>query len=99
MRRRAQAALAVLLVPGAVAAAPPLLTYHGKNRYPLEPADAAVYRAPHFDVHYPLAAEPDLPRLVELAEAAWRRLAADLGHEPEGRVPLLAAAGRDALER
>ena len=93
---RSKLAIACLLI-AAVAAAWPAAAQFGKNRIQYRDFDWKIYRSPHFDVYYYSAEEPQLQKLVSLAESAYDELSRTFDFQIQEPTPLIAYATHSAF--
>lgn len=77
------AALTVVLLPAASA------QDFGKNKITYQQFKWAIYRSPHFDIHYYQEEAPQLEAVVSEAESAYLDLSRRLDHDIKERIPLV----------
>ena len=64
-------------------------TVFGKNKVRYGKFDWQLYHSPHFDVNYYPASEPQLERVVSLAESAYDRLSLEFDYQIQDPTPLI----------
>ncbi len=73
--------------------------YFGQNKISYKKFDWKIYRAPHFDVHYYDAVEPQLQSLVSAMESAYLDVSRQLDHEVRERIPIILYATHSDFEQ
>ncbi len=71
----------------------------GQNKISYKRFDWKIYRAPHFDVHYYDAVEPQLQALVSEIESAYLDVSRQLDHEVRERIPIILYATHSDFEQ
>ncbi|HEX6901418.1 MAG TPA: hypothetical protein VF789_16955, partial [Thermoanaerobaculia bacterium] len=71
----------------------------GKNKIQYRDFDWRIYRSPHFNVHYYSAEEPQLQKIVSLAESAYDQLSREFNFQIQEPVPLIFYATHSAFEQ
>ncbi|CAM2068086.1 PD40 domain-containing protein [Sulfidibacter corallicola] len=67
----------------------PMLFARGKNKIPYEDFDWKVYHSEHFKVFYYEEEAQLLPTVVDMSEAAYKKVSEKLQHELDFKVPLI----------
>ena len=67
----------------------PLVMAAGKNKIAYENYDWKVYQSNHFKFHYYTAEEHLLEQVMNLSEAAYKRVSEKLQHELDFPVPMI----------
>lgn len=71
----------------------------GKNKIQYRAFDWKVYRSPHFNVHYYVAEEAQLQKVVSFAESAYDQLSREFNFQIKEPVPLIYYATHSAFEQ
>jgi Tol biopolymer transport system component len=71
----------------------------GKNKIQYRDFNWKIYRSPHFNVHYYDAEEPQLQKLVSMAESAYDQLSRGFNFQIKDPVPLIYYATHSAFEQ
>ena len=84
-------------VLAALVVALPAEAQFGKNRIQYRDFDWQIYRSPHFDVYYYTAEEPQLQKVVSLAESAYDELSRAFDFQIQEPTPLIIYATHSAF--
>jgi Tol biopolymer transport system component len=71
----------------------------GKNKIQYREFEWKVYRSPHFNVHYYVAEEAQLQKVVSFAESAYDQLSREFNFQIKDPVPLIYYATHSAFEQ
>jgi Tol biopolymer transport system component len=71
----------------------------GKNKIQYRDFDWRVYRSPHFNVHYYMAEEAQLQKVVSFAESAYDQLSREFNFQIKDPVPLIFYSTHSAFEQ
>ncbi|HYO16186.1 MAG TPA: hypothetical protein VE685_23560 [Thermoanaerobaculia bacterium] len=71
----------------------------GKNKIQYRDFDWRVYRSPHFNVHYYMAEEAQLQKVVSYAESAYDQLSREFNFQIKDPVPLIFYSTHSAFEQ
>jgi len=82
-------ALALLTFLAATQLQAQIVPYFGKNNVKYDTFDWKTYKTTHFEIFFYPQSEEHLQRVASMAESAYDKIAADLQHDVEFKIPLI----------